>query len=166
MVELIKKHWWALVAAAVVGVIAVAPQLVFIWQLGSEYRGIPMMQTPNEEAYLAIIREIGEGHILAASFPFFEYKNSLPFLPPTIPIFYAFFGWLFNLNLANVLIASKFILPAALFFLVYLLIYKLEGEPAEWSGKLNAIAGGFLVVLGFDLIDYRSALSFLAGCLI
>jgi len=158
-----QEHFWGILAAFIVGIICIAPQIVFIISLGDQYRGIPMMQTPNEEAYLAIIREVNEGHILAASFPFFEYKNSLPLLPPTIPIFYAFFAWLFNLNLVNLLIASKFILPAVLFFLVYLLIYKLEGEPAEWQGKLNAIAGGLAVVLGFDLVDYRTALSFLFG---
>ncbi len=152
---MIEKHYTALIASLYVGLICVLPQIVFVISLGSAYRGIPLHQTPNEPAYLAIMHEITDGHPLVASFPYFEYKDTYPLLPPTLSFFYVAASILFNIGLVSVLLASKFVFPALLFFLSYLLIYRLEGEPEGWEGKLAAIAGGVLVTLGFDLVDYH-----------
>lgn len=158
----IKEHTAALVCALFVGVLAVLPQFVFIASLGGEYRGIPMMQTPNEAAYMGIMQEVADGHPLAASVSFFEYKDALPLLPPTLAAPYAWAAKLFSASIVNVVLAGKFFLPALLFLLVYLFTLRLVGERTG-RAKLQALTAASLVVLGFDLVDYRSLFDYLSG---
>lgn len=156
----IKIHWLALGLAFIIGVIYIGPQLAFIYSLGSEYQGIPMLQTANEDTYLARIHEIIDGHPLVGSFPFYEYKNQWPISPPTGEMFYALPTLLFGIPLVATLIASKFILPFILFLLIYALIYNLLSPERLLSGKISALAGALLVILGYDLVDYHSLLGF------
>lgn len=163
MSRFIKEHKWAIFAAAAVGVISVAPQIVFIVNPANNYQGIPVFLSPNEESYLAIMQEIADGYVSAASVPFFEYKDSYSLLPPTIPILYVAFSKLFNVSLVSTLIISKFFLPAILFLLIYFFVYILCTGGAWWQRKLNAIAAGSLVVFGFELQNYRMLWRFLTG---
>ncbi|TSC55309.1 MAG: hypothetical protein Greene041679_647, partial [Parcubacteria group bacterium Greene0416_79] len=112
--------------------------------------------------YLAIMQEVADGHLLAASVPFFEYKDSYPLIPPTIPALYALASKILGITLPSVLLLSKLVLPAALFLLVYFFLLAFL-EPRGTASKLTAVAGGLLVVLGFDLIDYRMLGKFLQG---
>ncbi|MBI5412996.1 hypothetical protein HZA42_01440 [Candidatus Peregrinibacteria bacterium] len=156
---------WGIAGSFLVGLICVLPQIFFIFSLGSEYHGIHFFATPNEEVYLAIMQKISEGHLLAASFPFYEYKNNLPLLPPTIPLLYVFVSRLLHISLVNTLIVSKFFLPAILFFLVYLFTHQLlvfDTKNTRLS-KLVAVTTGTLVTLGFDLVDYHSIWKILTG---
>lgn len=157
------KHRYAIFTALFIGLLCIAPQIFFIAHLGAAYRGIPYMQTANEEDYLGFMKDVEGGHLLSASSQFFEYKNSYPTIPPIFAIPYVVVSKLFHISLASTLTVGKFFLPAILFFLVYLLIYRLSGEPDDVRGKINAIAGGLLVVLGFDLQDYRTVWNFLRG---
>lgn len=158
-----REHAGGLIVALLVGVVCVLPQVWFIASLGSTYRGIHFFATPNEEAYLAIMQEIVDGHPLAASVPFFEYKNALPLLPPTIPFLYVVASALLHLSLVNTLIISKFFLPALLFFLVYLFAYRLLDRANDRLARFFAVTVGILVVFGFDLVDYRSWWGILTG---
>lgn len=162
--QFLREHYFAVLAALFfAGLISVLPQIIFIRSLGAEYRGIHFFQTPNEDAYIAMMQEVLDGYPSVASMPFWEYKNSLPLLPPAIPIIYAAASRLFGVSLINVVIASKFILPALLFFLAYSLIYKLsEGLNLPYR-KFGAIAGGLLVSLGLELSDYNSVFKYLTG---
>jgi hypothetical protein len=63
----LRKHWLALVFAVMIGLIYVGPHIAFIISLEDQYRGIPMMQTPNEISYLARIQEILDGHPMLGS---------------------------------------------------------------------------------------------------
>lgn len=157
----VREHWLASVIALVVGLVSCLPQIFFIAQLGSAYQGIHFFATPNEEAYLAIIQEVIDGHPLVASMPFFEYKNQLPLLPPTMAYGYALVSIFFHLSLAATLILSKFFLPALLFFIIYWFLLKLLDSKDAKIAQLTAVAGGLLVTLGFDLVDYRSIINFL-----
>lgn len=157
-----KQHWLAVVCAAAVGVIYITPHLAFIVSLGPEYKGIPMMQSQNEDYYLARIHEITEGHYSTGSFIFYEYKDAPPLTPPTIEFLYALPTLLLGIPLVATAIASRFFLPALLFLLAYFLISRLTGDRESLSHKVNAVAGALFVTLGYDLIDYRSAWEFLA----
>ena len=79
-----KRHKLALITSFIVGLIALAPHIIFPLQLGKEYKGIYMMQTANETEYLARIKEITEGYWKLGSVPFYEYKNNPPLMPPNI----------------------------------------------------------------------------------
>lgn len=156
-------HWLALALAVAVGLIYVGPYLAFIVSLGDEYRGIPMMQTANEDFYMARIQEVVDGHPLIGSVSFFEYKDQPPISPPVGEILYALPSIILGASTANVLTASRFFLPAILFFLIYYLIRQLTGNENLPAGKLNAAAGALWVALGYDLIDYRSLINFFTG---
>lgn len=159
-----KNHKLALFAAFAVGAICIAPQVIFQISLGSDYRGIYLMQIDNEIDYLGRIQEISDGHWTLGSLPFYEYKDAPPLMPPSIlEITIAAISRLFKIPVASILILSKFFLPALLFLLIYSLIRQLTGNKEFLSNKVNAIAGGLLVVLGYDLIDYRSVFSYIRG---
>ncbi|OGH64477.1 MAG: hypothetical protein A2821_03075 [Candidatus Magasanikbacteria bacterium RIFCSPHIGHO2_01_FULL_41_23] len=161
-----RQHALGWLVAGLVGFICVAPQIFFITRLGSSYQGIHFFATPNEEAYLAIIHEVLDGHPLVASMPFFEYKNQLPLLPPTMAYGYVLVSIFFNISLVTTLIISKFFLPAFLFFLVYFLLVKLLEDEERNSVCLTAICGGLMVTFGFDLVDYRTLIKYFSESLV
>ncbi|OGY90822.1 MAG: hypothetical protein A3H70_03770 [Candidatus Komeilibacteria bacterium RIFCSPLOWO2_02_FULL_48_11] len=155
-----KSHYLALASALIVGLLYIGPQLVFMHSLGNKYQGIPMLQTPNEDTYLARIHEIIDGHPLVGSFPYYEYKDQWPISPPTGEMFYALPTLLFGIPLVTTLIVSKFILPLILFLLIYALTYNLLPPARLFSRKISAVSAALLVLLGYDLVDYRSLLGF------
>ena len=160
---LIKNHRLAISFAILTGVIYLAPHIFFIASMGEKYQGIPMMQTANENFYLARMQEILDGHPALGSFVYYEYKGQWPLSPPTGEFFYALPALLFNVSPANIVIISRFVLLAILFLLVYALISGLTVSSFSFANKFNAIAGALWVTLGYDLIDFRSLWNFLAG---
>ena len=161
--KIIKNHHLALAGAILVGLIYLAPYVVFRISLGEKYQSIPMLATANEDFYLARIQEIVDGHPLLGSIVFYDYKDQLSLTPPTAEMFYAVPSILLGAAPADILIASKFILPFILFLLVYYLIYRLVADSDSPFAKFNAIAGGLFVTLGYDLVNYRSLWLFLSG---
>jgi len=162
MRDFVKKHQLALVISLLIGVLYVAPHLVFRLSLGDAYRGIPIMQTANEDEYLFRIQEILDGHPSLGSPVFFEYKNQPPLAPPVGEFFYALPSILLGISPATVIHWSRFFLPALLFFLAYLLIRRLSGDESKaslWAG----VVGALVITLGYDLVDYRTVLHYLAG---
>ncbi|QQG46212.1 MAG: hypothetical protein HYY55_04630 [Candidatus Niyogibacteria bacterium] len=162
--KIVDGHKLALISAFAVGVLYIAPHIIFVISLGNEYQGIPNFQTPNEISYLARVREILDGHRLVGSPFFFEYKDQFPLAPPTGEYFYAVPAYLLGVSAENILVTSKFVLPATLFFLIYALVYKLvsDGKGAV-PRKITAVAGALLITLGYDLIDFRTVLNFVSG---
>ena len=159
-----KRHKLALVASFIVGIIALAPHIIFPLQLGKEYKGVYMMQTANETEYLARIKELTEGHWKPGAVPFYEYKNNPPLMPPNVLDFlYAGANFTTGISISNLVIISKFFLPALFFLLIYFLIRQLTKNKDFLSNKINAVGGGLLVVLGYDLVDYGSLISYIKG---
>src|SRR3989338_5869552 len=100
----VRENYFAFLIAVIVGLIFIGPQLLFIFSLGDQYQGIPMMHTANEDFYLARIQEILDGHPAVSSHAFFEYKNQWPMQPPTVELLYALPSLLLGISLASVLI--------------------------------------------------------------
>ena len=162
MLPLLRPHCAALFTVVIVGLMYGLPNVFFMLSLGNEYRGIPMLQTPNEGSYLARIQEVVDGHEALGSPFLFEYKDEPPLSPPMGEWLYALPSIIFGMTPAATLVLSKFILPAVLFLLVYALLLRLTGD-ATAPQKLNAIACGLFVVLGYDLVDFRTVFSYLSG---
>lgn len=159
-----KRHKLALIVSFIVGLIALAPHIIFPLQLGEDYKGIYMMQTANETEYLARIKEITDGHWKLGSVPFYEYKNNPSLMAPNVLDFlYAGANYVSGISISNLVITSKFFLPPLFFFLIYFLIRRLTRSKELLSNKINAIAGGFLIVLGYDIVDYSSLFSYIKG---
>lgn len=160
----LKNNYLAVIIALIIGLVCIAPHIVFKVSLGSDYQGIYLMQTANELEYLGRMQEIADGHWNLGSVPFFEYKNNPSLMPSSIlEILFAGASWLLKISISNLVILSKFFLPALLFLLIYFLIYQITGAAGLLSGKINAITAGLLIVLGYDLIDYRSLWSYFKG---
>lgn len=151
----LKQRYLSLILVVIVGTVSVLPQFLAVRAIGSDYEGIHFMYTANEDVYMARIQEVVDGHWGLGSVFFSEYKDWPTMLPPLGEYFYALPVILSPVSLSNVLIASKFLLPAVLFLAVYYLIVKLSRDPELLSSKLNAAVGGLLVTLGYDLIDYQ-----------
>ena len=158
-----RRHYLAIIFAAIVGFVSIAPQALAIFSLGDAYKGINLLYINDETYYLARMKDILDGHGWASSPFIYEHKNQKPLMYPSGEYLYAFPAILFRLPLVNVLIMNKFLFPAILFFLVYLLLSQLTREPGTVYHKINAVAGGLFVTLGYDLIDYKNAWLFLTG---
>lgn len=156
IVALIKSHYLAIICFFVVGAFSIAPQFLAIKSLGSEYRGIPFFYANDNIYYTAKIQEILDGHGWVSSPYFFEYKNLPSLVLPIGEYFYAIPAFLLKLSAAETaVLLNGFLLPAVLFFLAYLLIYKLTNT-VYITGKINAVAGGLLVILSLDLPAVKS----------
>ena len=158
-----RVHIVALICALCVGLLYVAPHVFFRISTGDAYRGIPMMQSTNEDEYLMRIQEIIDGHPSLGSPVFYEYKKEPPLSPPVGEFFYVFPTRALGISPTATLVASKFVLPTLLFLLVYALVWRLSGTTNGAWGKLTALAAACFVTLGYDLIDYRTIWNFLAG---
>lgn len=159
-----KRHKLALIMSFIVGLIALSPHIVFPLQLGKEYKGIYMMQTANETEYLARIKEITDGYWKLGSVPFYEYKDNPPLMAPNVLDFlYAGANYVSGISISNLVIISKFFLPALFFLLIYFFIRQLSRNKEFLSNKISAIGGGLLIVLGYDLVDYGSLFSYIKG---
>lgn len=159
----LKENYIAFIVAIFVGLVYLLPNLFFIISAGDNYKGVPIMQTANEDFYLARIKEIIDGHFTASSPAFFEYKNQHSLQFPTGEYFYAITSMLFNISPVDAIIFSRLFLPPILFLLVYFLIRRLTINTNLFSNKINAVSGGLFVVFGYDLLDYRHVLSSISG---
>lgn len=156
------RCWLLIVGALAVGILSVAPQFLALWSIGDQYRGSPFLFLDNEETYLARIRELTEGKWGLGSPFLHEYKaNPAPVLPFG-EYFYALPVILFDIDLSDIVVASKFILPAVFFVLVYLLAVRVAGSQS-FPSRINAASIGFAVTLAYDLVDYRTAWSLVTG---
>ena len=159
----IKKHYLAVIFFFLVGAISVSQQIFAIYTLGEEYKSVPFIYTANADVYLAKMREIFEGHGMVASPYFYEYKNTAPLILPTGEYIYSLPKIIFGLSLTNTVIFNQFLFPAFLFLIIYYLIFQLTGNLNLLASKINAIAGGLFVTLGYNFIDWRSAWLVLSG---
>ncbi len=149
------RHHIALVVALVVALVAGLPQVIVRHKLGPLDRGVPYLVNDSEGEYLSRVHEILDGHYTVASPTLYEYKDATVLMPPTGEfIFYALPVMITGLSLATMVAVSKFLYPALLFSLVYLLIGSLLTRQ-DRGARITAIAGGLLVVLGYDVVDYR-----------
>jgi len=162
--SVISRHRLALVAAFLVGLIYGGPHIWFA-ATNDSYQGIPLMQSANEDFYLARMQEIIDGHPLVGSHGYFEYKDQFPLAPPTAEFLYALPTLIFGISIITTLTASKFLFPFILFLLAYALIYQLMGKEDSLSQKISAVAGGLFVTLGYDLVDYKTVFGYIAGSL-
>ncbi len=163
--NLVILHRWAILVTFLIGLIFILPQTLSRLAIGDLYKGAPFLSQNDDETYLTNIQEIIDGHWLVSSPIFSGYKDSKTYILPIGEYLYALPHILTGIPvLLMVTILSKFVFPASLFLLVYILIYSLSQNGGEEKyTKLNAIAGGLLVVLGYDFADPRYIFSSLSG---
>ncbi|MBI2443880.1 MAG: hypothetical protein HYV42_01395 [Candidatus Magasanikbacteria bacterium] len=156
-----RQHWREIVLALLVGAITIAPVFIFRISLGSRFQGMHFLPLDDEEFYLTRMQEIVDGHPLIGSMFLWEYKNRPPLLPPTVEFIYVSISKILGVAPVAALIGGKFVWPAILFLLVFALVKQLTAgvKLSMWA----AAAGGLLVTLGFDLVDYQRLVALILG---
>ncbi|MBU2265369.1 hypothetical protein KJ784_04290 [Patescibacteria group bacterium] len=157
----LKIHGVACLLAILVGTTSIAPHLLAQNALGADYQGFPLLFQSNEDYYLARVQEIIDGHWLVSSPYIYEYKNSLSLVFPVGEYLYALPSLMFGVSVLSILMATKFIFPALLFLLVYILLYNLSGRAK--GDKITASFGGLLITLGIHFVNYKSTWAILTG---
>ncbi len=161
LTEHLKRNYLIYVFACLVGFISIGPHLLAKHSLGSSYQGFPLLFQDNEEYYLSRINDILEGYWLVGSPFLYEYKKNLPVVFPVGEYLYAIPVLLTKIDLVSFFVFAKFLFPALLFTLVYLFLFQLS-ERTNFN-RWVAVAGGLLVTLGFDFVDYSSLFRILEG---
>ncbi len=163
MRTLFEHHRIALITAFVVGLITVAPSLLAPRTLGAEYKGMLFAPLNDKNFSSGIMHDVLDGHPFPTSPFVYEYKDSAPLV--IAPFSY----WIYALpalviGLSSTIILSKFLFPALLFFLVYLLTRWLAKEEAGGSDiTLTSLAAGLLVVFGYEFLNYHYLVPALLG---
>ena len=160
MKHFFRTHRIAIFLAVIVGLITGLPTILTPVILGSAYHGIPFLPLSDEYHYLARIQDILDGHWSGGSTFLYEYKNLPSAVWPVNEALYAIPAFVFGIM--PVVIASKFVLPAALFFLSYLFllgVFKREDS----SAQITAIAGALFIALGAEFVNYAYMSRVLTG---
>jgi hypothetical protein len=139
IVGLCSRHRLALLSAFALGILVIAPQLVFMHS--PVYRGVEMIGSDAEEYYVARTKEVYDGYP-ALGGVFLSQKN-LPYLVPGLgENIVARLGQLFAQSAVDVNVSAKFFSPLLIALLVYALIYTLSASVP------GALLAGALVVAG------------------
>lgn len=161
--RIMKTHYVAMLFAVVVGALSVAPMVLAPLALGDQYQGIPFFYQSDSDIYLSQLQDVYDGHLSASSPVFYEYKNTPPLVLPIGEYFYLIPSMLLGIPLVTFVTFSMFLFPAVLFLLSYTFVYKLAGRERSWASRITALAGGLMVVLGYDLVDFRTIIDGLMG---
>jgi len=165
MYSFFQKHGLGLLFAILVGIVFVVPIVRAPVSIGDKYQGVQYLPLDDEDIYRARINEVLEGKPFITSPYFYEYKNSPLVVPPFNEWLYALLALCIGLSAS--IIALKFLLPASLFFLVYLLVYRLTERSGDtkntWSVLIASVSTGLLVTLGFEFVNYKYLWSVLHG---
>ncbi|MCK6462346.1 MAG: hypothetical protein L6Q29_00775 [Candidatus Pacebacteria bacterium] len=140
----IKKHWVALAVAFLAALAVGFPELYFVYEAGTEYKGAPLMGTDAEEHYLASMREASDGRYILSNV--YSTPKNIPFLyPEGGEALAGFLSRITGLGVVRFNMAMKFVSPFVLFLLLYYLSLALGGK------RSTAILAASFVILGSNL---------------
>lgn len=161
--RLISEHKHVFFLAVLTGALFLVPQLLARVDLGDKYQGAPFLYQSDDENYLTNIQEVIDGHLLVGSPVYAGYKDYPSIIMPIGEYLYAFPALVLHVSVLSVITVTKFIFPALLFLLVYYLVYLLVKGDGGYDAKVAAMAGGLLVVLGYDFVALGHVLSVLSN---
>lgn len=142
--EKIKNNWAALAVAFLVALAVGFPELYFVYDMGAEYKGAPLMGTDAEEHYMASMREAHDGRYILSNV--YSAPKDIPFLyPEGGEVLAGFLSRITGLGVIRFNMAMKFVSPFVLFLLLYYLSLALGGK------KSTAILAASFVILGSNL---------------
>lgn len=146
MINFLKKHWLVIILAILIGFVYYFPQILFEYQLDSDYQGFYILTSSDEHNKVARVQEIYDGHYLAGN-PFaYEYKDSSsPNGVNITELLIGSIGRVLHLSAVQVILLFKFILPIILFLLLYYLSFLITGS------KIGSLITPCLILLGSHL---------------
>ena len=135
MIALFSRHRLALLFSLVAGLIYVSHHFIiprFLDLKTEEYYPITWQSYPDETLlYLPRAHAVMKGNLIAGDISLSEYHNGPSVLPILNPILLGGFGKVLG-SMSKGVIASDFLFPALIFFLLYLLAYETSGRK-QWS---------------------------------
>lgn len=142
-----------LILAIIVGCIYVYPDIRFISELKEDYRGIAMSGTMDELAYLARINAFYKSvNFTLSGVDNYEHIGQ----PWTIGFFSESFlgalGKLLLISVVNLDILMSFLLPVALFILIYILTLRLS------DSQSLSILSSAVILLGYHIVTKTPSL--------
>ncbi len=148
-----RAHTGALALVLLVGVITIAPQLIFQSTLGAQYQGIYLGGTDNEDYYAGRVHEAFDGHYAIGNAFLYEGRNSLFLQPPLGELLYLPLGTIFSFDPVKTLVwGSRFVFPALLTLAIYFFVYKL------FTSKLLALTASGCIVLASQFVFFPGQL--------
>lgn len=140
----IKRNWVAILIAFLAALAVGFPELYFVYDMGAEYKGAPLMGTDAEEHYLAYMREAYDGRYILSNV--YSTPKDIPFLYPAGgETLLGILSQVTNLGIVRFNMMMKFVSPFVLFLLLYYLALKMGGK------KSTAILAASFVILGSNL---------------
>ncbi|MFT7644532.1 MAG: hypothetical protein ACI9BF_000181 [Candidatus Paceibacteria bacterium] len=154
-----------------VGVLSIAPYIyayLFVGPPPADLEGskLQYFYQDSELRYISRMREITEGNWPVTSPVFYEYKDSPQAQQPFGEGVYAASALGQAELLPFVVLSTKFLFPAILFVLVYLLIYRLltdTGFSSLRTRQFIALFGSFIIAQGIGIHRLGNTLNLLAS---
>lgn len=153
--NLLRRHFLALGVSVAIGFLMLFPHLWLREDLGSAYRGIPLMGSDAETHYFSQIASAARGSGLGN--PYIREGADLP-TGFNAPI-HAFLSIPLALGAPFVFVdlAYKAVFPALCFLFLYALLYTITQD------RLWSVACGALVILGYHLFQSQDMINLVKG---
>ena len=146
---LIKSHYQAVILVFVLGILAVLPHLYFIYSSGSDYRGINILKSSDEESYMSMVNRAANGHNNTLAPYLYEYRDANDLSVGRLEIFWGRIAALTGISVANLFLALKFLCPLVLVVLFYWLTYLIG------KNKIAALLAPLLIIAGLGIIGAK-----------
>ncbi len=133
------KHGPALILAIFIGLTIVLPTILSIEKIGlNNFKGIYPILSGDESHYMAMTREVYDGHSNMGNPYIKEYKGEPYTQPPLAEMYYAGFAKLFNISVPASGMVNYFILPFITLLLLYGFFFKLT-QSYPFAKKISLI---------------------------
>lgn len=127
--NILKNHWLILIFASVIGVLIILPTIVSIYKIGPEnFHGTYPILNDDEGHYLAMTREVSDGHPALGNVFLKENKNRPYVQPPLVERLMAETAEFSGLSIPALFFIGDFIFPFIGVMALYLLFFKTVGS--------------------------------------
>lgn len=123
----IKNHWPILILALAISFLVVRPTLFAIYQSGwKNFNGVYPIFNDDESHYLAMTKEVADGHSELGSVFYKEHKSEPPIQPSLTPWLFAKTAKTFHLSIPQLFAINDFLLPLLGMVVLYYLFLKVS----------------------------------------
>lgn len=142
-----------ILAAVLVGMIYVYPDLRFMMDAGKQYKGVAAIGFTDETLYMGRLNAVYKNDFTLRNPAIYEHRYDPVIMPSLCEFLEAQVGRLLKLDVTGLDMLATFTLPALLFMLTVLLSYSISGMRAA------SIAAGLAVLLGMHFFSRPFILS-------
>ncbi len=144
IIDIFTMHWMAVVLASIVGLLLIMPTISSINRMGwHNFKGIYPIFNDDEVHYLAMTKEVEDGHAGLGNVFLYEHKDSPYMQPPLAELFFSKISEIFHISVPAIFTVNDFVFPFLGFLILYVLIFKIT------NSKIISIFGSLLYYLLF-----------------